>query len=69
MNAERETPFTVLPAVRRIGAMAPLEWLRLAAADLAAHPFASAFYGACSRQWIGLSHSRSVMPTPMFRRW
>jgi uncharacterized membrane protein len=37
----------VLPAVRRIGAMAPLEWLRLAAADLAAHPFASAFYGTC----------------------
>jgi uncharacterized membrane protein len=47
MSAERDTPLTVLPAVRRVGATAPFAWLRLGAADLAAHPLASAFYGAC----------------------
>jgi uncharacterized membrane protein len=47
MSVERESPLTVLPAVRRVGAMAPLEWLRRGVADLVAHPLASAFYGAC----------------------
>ena len=47
MSVERESPLTASPAVRRVGATAPLEWLRLGAADLVAHPVASAFYGLC----------------------
>jgi uncharacterized membrane protein len=42
-----DTPLTTLPAVRRVGAVAPLGWLRAGAADLVASPLASAFYGAC----------------------
>ncbi len=47
MSVERETPLVVLPVVRAVGAAAPLQWLRQGAADLAAHPVASAFYGVC----------------------
>ncbi len=47
MNADRETPIGVLPAIRRVETGAPLYWLRRGAADFLAHPMQSGFYGAC----------------------
>ncbi len=41
---ERGLPF---PAVREVGLFAPFEWLAKGASDLASHPGASVFYGAC----------------------
>ncbi|MGE5171933.1 MAG: DUF2189 domain-containing protein [Rudaea sp.] len=45
---------SALPAVRRVGARAPLQWLAAGARDFGAHPLPSLFYGACfaAMGWI-----------------
>jgi uncharacterized membrane protein len=42
-DAER----SVIPDVRMVGALAPLQWLARGWRDFRAHPLPSAFYGAC----------------------
>jgi uncharacterized membrane protein len=42
-DAER----SVIPEVRAVGALAPLQWLARGWQDFRAHPLQSAFYGAC----------------------
>lgn len=43
----QDAPDLPFPVVRVVGGLAPFEWLARGAADLAAHPGASLFYGAC----------------------
>jgi uncharacterized membrane protein len=45
--AETEAQHSTVPAVRVVGASAPLRWLAAGWRDFLAHPLPSAFYGAC----------------------